>query len=492
MIRSSCIRIGNYSAVLTIALAVAVSSAGGAFASDQPTGLDPASIARPSIYSRFVQEHLEHYAIRPTMPPYFRQALPAALSISFLEVSVDTAAGRFRQSSPTVSRLASGRHLVHWVDQKNGTNQIVGRVLDASLTPLASDFFLYTDDVERNVSDLTAGDDGRIVNLIWRNGELGNIGMALLDSQSTVLNSHVVNDGPPTLFVASPNATRLYPRSIMTAWEEFRGGWRIMGQPFDSTGVRMGGNVNLDGGVDSILRLSPALAADTAGGYLVAWSEGSASRCDLYVRLFDASHVAKGPAFALTAPVGTESYMLPAVAYMDSTDEFWVVYVRTDSPADSTALLATRLTTSGVVTDSARSLRAGPYPWEPTAAVSNNQVEVYSGRFDNQGEIRALSLDAAGTITDSSAVISTAVVRERGAVSSNSGSDTLAVVWQDRQGGEYDIHVLQRENSNSIAADTKVNVEGPGGQQFGADITRRSGGGVHAVFTDAQLDDGDI
>jgi len=298
---------------------------------------------------------------------------------------------------------------------------------------------------------------------------------------------------PQPQYLAAPAAGRLYSRGFVVAWEEFRaGGWRILGQRFDSTGVKVGANVNIAGGVDSLLRLTPAVAGDTSGGYMAVWSEGNQSRCDVYARLFDAAGTAVGPAFALTAPAGSESYMLPAVVYVAASDEFWVTYVRTDDPADSTALFFSRLTRAGAFVDSAVALPAGPYPWAPVLAQSGSQMAIYTERFDNLGEIRSLELTLAGSVSDSTTVISDAVVWERQWIAATSGFDSVALVWQDRETGDYDIRGRLRAGAANATPEFKLNQSNTGGQQQHAGVAARQGGGVQVVFTDTQLDDGDI
>jgi hypothetical protein len=322
--------------------------------------------------------------------------------------------------------------------------------------------------------------------LSWLDLARDRIGLAFTDNQGIVQLEQSANESVSPPFLAAPAVAHLHPRTFLCAWEEYKSGWRVMSQPFDSQGVSQGTNRALDSGADSLLKLTPAVAGDTAGGYLAAWSQGDASRSDIYVRLFDAAHSPRGPAFALTAPGAGESYLFPRVCYVESSNEYQIVYVQTDAPADSTALWLRRLRQDGTAADSARPLAAGPFPWAPQTARSGAGIAIFTERYDNQGEIRSLLLDAAGAIVDSSEVISAAATRERSHIACSDFGDTLAVVWQDRLSGEFDIHGRSRAAGANLGTEQILSTDGPGGQQTDADLCGRLGGGVYVVYADLQ------
>jgi hypothetical protein len=447
--------------------------------------------ATRTVYQRFVDRHFERSRGRPAVPGRVAPASPAALTITALEVSADTSLGRYRQDLPAVGRLPN-RHLVFWRDEQRGPAQIFMRRFDAALLPLNDPTPLFADDTVRAPSALMGASDGMVMLVGVLRDDPEDFMVAFTDDQGSVQSTERVNESSPPGYIAAPTATRLHPNGFFTAWEEFQaGGWHILGQRFETNGSRRGSNRNLDEGLDSLLRFVPAVAGDTAGSYMAAWSEGDQSRGDICVRFFTAGDTARGPATAVTSPSGSESYVLPHAVYVDSVDEYWLVYVCTDEPPDSTTLLLRRFSRVGTVLDSAASLDAGPYPWAPRLAQAGRNVSVFTERLDHSGEIRALTLGPDALPLDTSQVLNDALARERTTIAVTSGFDSVAVLWQDRADGGFDIHGRLMAGAATLSPDLELSTEAAGGPQRDAALAAHSGG-VHVVFTDLQNDDGDI
>lgn len=460
---------------------------------DLTPGIDAAGQTAGTIYQRFLKTHYSR--VRPAAAESAIQTfnVQAPLSILSLEISADTSSGRFRQDEPVVGRFDSGTYLVFWRDPRNGRDELFSRPFDASLASLGSASPLFSDAVDRSPGEITADCDGQTMMVGWVDGTAPHFAAAFTDSAGTVTAQVVVDVEIAAQFVGSPDVARLYPGGFISVWEEFRlGGWRIFSQRFSSGATPVLTNSSIAVGADSLLKFSPAAVGDTAGGYIIAWSEGDASRCDVHVRVFDFSGMAVSTELTITSPTGNESYILPDVVYVDSVDEFWVTYVRTDDPADSTALFLQRIALTGTALGTALAIDAGPYPWSPQISSLGADVAIHTERFDNLGEIRTLRLSPQIAMLDPTEVINAALVRERGMVSSTSSGDTLCVVWSDRESGKFDIHGRLRTAGVNASADLILSTSIPGGQQSDASIASRDGGGVLAVFTDTQLDDGDI
>jgi len=418
--------------------------------------------------------------------------IPVSPAVVNLEVSADTASGRFRQEYPVPGRFSSGTFQVCWLDDQFGPPSLIGRRFAADLAPLGNAFPVFTDDVEREPVTLGGASDGTRLLVTWLGLSLPHVYAVHLDQAGNAGTEYVVDQGFNPQFLGAPAAGRRYPGGHMVVWEEFRSGWHIFGQAFDAAGFSAGLNINIDERPDSLLKITPAVAGDTAGGFLVAWSEGDSSRCDVYVRIFDAADTAITTAIQLTAPTGSESYMLPDVAYLPGADEYWVMYLLTDSPADSTQLFVRRVSRTGTLLGSAAALVAGPYPWTPHQAVWSDRVAVYTARYDNLSEIRSLELNSSVQIIDSSEVINSATVRERGRPFAAASADSALVVWQDAESGEWDGRGRLRSGGGNTSSDELLSMEGPGGHQRSPAAFARAAGGVFVCFTDQQLDDGDI
>jgi len=452
-----------------------------------------ASAGQESIYQRFLEHHLSEQVVGSPGPALGRGTFLGALNLSGLEVSVDTAMGRFSQRNPIVGRFDDGNYLPIWRDNQDGTDVLIYRRFDPNLIALAGQAPLLSDGVPREPTALTGASDGSVLLVGWLDALTGQFSGAFLNSVAFVTSTIDMSLSPQPEFIGGPTITRLYPRGHLAAWEEYRsGGWHIYSQHFDSLGVRVGGNVNVDAGNTTPLRLAPAAAGDTAGGYLLAWSEGDNTRSDIHIRAYAATGTAVDTAVAITAPIGTESYIQPTVRYVPSVDEYWIGYIMTDPANDSTSLKLRRLSRAGVILDSAADIPAGPYPWSPRLVRVDTNLVFYTERFDNSSQIRAVALAAGGAVADSTRQVNDTAFYTRMAANANSGFDSVLVVWQDRRSGGFDIRGRLETSTANTSADTKLNEEAVGGQQTDPALLANASGGAHVVFTDSQRDGGDI
>ena len=450
------------------------------------------SVVARSIYERFLAGHLRMSSPGPEAPAAGVFVRPAALSLSALEVSADTAAGRFAQVEPVIGRFDDGRHVVFWRDQSSGDFELFGRRFDRALAPIAAVFPLFADGLARRPEEPAGASDGARMMLTWVDRASGHTFAALVDTSAQLKASFPLDETPQAQFVGAPAVAARLERGFIAAWEEFRSGFHIFAQSLDSVGAKVGFNINVDGGADTILHLSPGAAGDTANGFVIVWSAGNTSRSDVYARLFDAAGTPLSSAIAVSSPLGTESYLLPAAVYVPAADEYWISYIQTDSPVDSTVLFLRRLSRAGTFVGPATALSAGPYPWSPEFARVGDHVALFTERFDNAAELRSLSLDSAAAIVDSTTVINASAFYDRLALSATEAGDTIAVVWQDRRSGGNDIRGRLRDTTGNISPDALLSTESAGGQQTAVALAGRSGGGIRLYMQDSQKDDGDI
>jgi len=478
------------SCVLALA-SLCTAAVGSARAESVPTVPVKAGPGR-SIYQRYLTSHLH---ARGGVPVEFflgATVQPAALNLSAVEVSADTAAGRFAQVQPVVARFDVGSYGVFWRDESAGNFEIFGRRLGTTLAPLSVTAPLFSDGITRYPDELAGAGDGVDMMLAWVDHSGGHAYAALVNEAFGLQSNFALDETPKAEFVGAPAVASRTSHGFVAAWEEFRSGFHIFAQLLDSAGAKLGFNFDVDLGSDTLLHFAPGVACDTAGSFAVAWSGGTSSRSDVYVRLFDAAGDTVTGAIALSTPVGTESYMLPTVIYVPAADEYWISYIQTDSPADSTVLLLRRTTRTGTLLGPAVALPAGPYPWAPEFAQVGPEVTILTERFDNAAELRGMSLDASAVIVDSTSVINSAAFNDRSALSAAKAGDTIAVVWQDRRSGGKRIRGRLRDTTGNVSQDTLLSTQSLGGQQTRAALAGRSGGGIRVFMHDSQKDDGDI
>lgn len=454
---------------------------------------DPKPAKSQSIYQRYLHDHFSAIVRSQPRTGTATATILGSLNLAGLEVSTDTAAGRYRQVEPSIGRFDDGTYIALWRDDQNGTDVLMQRRFNGSLTALGSQAPLFGDGLLRLPTGLTSACDGRTLLAGWVDNVTGHFSAAFIDSLGQPYSTVSVNLTASPELIGSPAIARAFPRGHFAVWEEYRtGGWHIYSQEFDSIGVRVGSNVNVDGGGNTPLRLSPAVAADTGGGYLVTWTQGDNTRSDIYARVFDNSGAAVGPAFAITSPAGTESFIEPTVAYVPAIDQYWLGYILADPAADSTSLYVRGVDRTGALVGSATPLDAYSYPWEPQICRTDTSIIFVTTRYDDLSEVRALAVDTSLSVIDSSEVVNAPAFNTRRNAAVVASSDTVMVIWQDRRSGEEDIRGRLRTDTANASLDFKLNEEATGGQQTDAAMVAQPTGGVRVAFTDTQRDGGDI
>lgn len=228
-------------------------------------------------------------------------------------------------------------------------------------------------------------------------------------------------------------------KSILAVWEETRNGdYDIYAQKYDSNGVALGSNFQVNFETNPVDQYQPDVGVDQSGRLVVVWVDDDS--LEIFARRFDSTLAPLGPSFKVNTGPGNTT-KAPAIA-VSASGAFVVV-------------------------------------WEDISSVFYN---VY-GQF----------YDASGTPVGSNFKINSDLgffphLRPR---AEYNGSGNLVVVWEDYRSGEADIY-FQRYDSSGSAVDTNILVttDVASENQFLPDIDRAFDGRFVITYMDTR--DGDL
>ena len=105
-----------------------------------------------------------------------------------------------------------------------------------------------------------------------------------------------------TILAALANSLLIMSAVGVIVWEDPRdGAWAIYAQRFDPSGV-LGSNVRVNDDVGTADQMSPAVAIDGLGRYIVVWVDGRNGGQEIYAQRFDRTGSALGSNFCVHEP----------------------------------------------------------------------------------------------------------------------------------------------------------------------------------------------
>ncbi len=241
-------------------------------------------------------------------------------------MNADTAPSRFDSS---IARDASGRFVVVWTE--GNAEQIRGRRFASDGTPLGGDFEVSTSTPDYVAYPFVASDPSGNFAVVWRASAGGNRDVIArrFDSHGAPLgNEFTVNAF--TSGDQRPWGIAMSKSGLVVTWMGDGAGDElgIFGRRFDAAGAPTAGfQVN----TDPILGFArPTVAMNTAGDFVVAWSEGLPQQL-VFGRRFDTAGGPLGDVFPISQ--GTvRSTLHPRVA-SDSAGNFLVAWTSLPTPA---------------------------------------------------------------------------------------------------------------------------------------------------------------
>lgn len=258
------------------------------------------------------------------------------------------------QGAPSVGMDASGNYVVAWqsTDQDGSGNGIYAQRYNAAGVPQGAEFKVntYTTNPQLNPSVAVDADGDFVV--AWESygeGELfkyENIyaqrynAAGVAQGGEILVNSHTTNSQRNPAVAIDKNG------NFVVAWDDFGvdgSGKNISARRFNSDGSAVAADfvVNTTTTDD---QYNPAIAMDDNGDFAIAWQSGASGATDIYARRYNSAGVAQGNDF-LVNTYTTSVQISPAIA-MDSTGNFVVAW-HSQQDGDGYGIYAQRYAAAG-------------------------------------------------------------------------------------------------------------------------------------------------
>jgi hypothetical protein len=224
------------------------------------------------------------------------------------------------QFSPSLASEPEGLTLVAWEDYREGRAKIYGQWINGEGFPIKKNFPIQDRAWScQQLSPQVASSGEGEFSIVWRESKDGDWDVWLKRLPKIILkvNDHAIG------FRGYPSLSYGKDGYLMICWVDWRGGYDIFGQVYDSDLFPMGPNFRLnDEAGDTTYRDHPWVAG--ARGFVAVWREYSHERSHIYAQAFDSLAHSIGGNFR----VGLEgSYQFnPQVAF-GRDNEFCVVWV---------------------------------------------------------------------------------------------------------------------------------------------------------------------
>jgi hypothetical protein len=392
----------------------------------------------------------------------------------------------------SVAMSGDGGCVVSWCDGRNAESDVYAQRYDGDGAPLGSNFQV-NDDIGSGFQGppaVGADDSGNFV-ITWedeRSGDRDIYGQRYDSAGVAVGSNFNVNDdvGPAHQSKARV-ATEATGKFVIT-WQDERGGnFSIYAQGYSSSGAPVDTNFRVDDDVGTATQYDPTIAADGRGGLVVAWRDSRGGDYDIYAQRYDSAGTPSGANSKVNDDAGTAAQWRPALA-VSSCGSFVIAWQ--DLRSGDYDVYAQMYGATGVplgpnlkVNDDAGTA----YQWHPAVAmdgVGNFVIAWEDEREEFYADVYAQRYDSSGAALGSNFKVNDddweAFQRTPHLAMDEAGN--FVVTWSDCRYTSFDDIYAQRYDSagNAIGANFKVD-DGPGGTRQISPVIAMSPSGAFAV-----------
>lgn len=233
---------------------------------------------------------------------YCQRFLPDGSPIgSNMKVNDDV--GTTNQLAPTVAAAADGGYWVGWIDERSGNPDIYCRRLDRNGSAVSPSFRVNDDtgSAHQRVSSIAMERGGQIY-IAWedeRNGSTDAYGCLLDAAGNQQGPNRRLNDdgqGGAGQYYCAVGAGK---GKFVVTWTDDRAGLDIYGQFIDSSGQPVGQNFRVNSDTGNAFQWYSFSSMDTLNRSIVVWMDTRNGPFQIFGRLFDAAGVPTGPDFCV-------------------------------------------------------------------------------------------------------------------------------------------------------------------------------------------------
>ncbi|MDH4222264.1 MAG: T9SS type A sorting domain-containing protein [candidate division Zixibacteria bacterium] len=384
------------------------------------------------------------------------------------------------QEFPDISIDGSGNFILTWQDLRNGNYDIFFQRFESNGTPVESNFMINDDQrISVQLYPVIAVDDYGNFTLAWQDYRKGDWDIYVQRFKYSGYGSGSnfrVNDDSGTAYQKYPSIALNDYGNIILTWQDYRSGnWEIYAQRFDSSGNPSGPNFR----IDSLGGVSPVVAADGAGNFVITWSDGRVN-----ARRFDISGIPIDTIFRISGYGGSN----PDID-VDNLGNFIIVWEDYRNDRYRPDIYARRYDSQAIPLDSSFKVNDDigiTYQGDPAISMDNSGNFIITWRDERNGnyDIYAQRYESSGSPAGSNFRVNDDYGNhyQWSPRVDVTGSGDLVITWHDYRSGNPDIYA-QRYNSSGVPLGSNYLVNNPHFASFDQTNSAIASSGSNLYFT---------
>ncbi|MDI6767290.1 MAG: hypothetical protein QME52_10755 [Bacteroidota bacterium] len=276
-----------------------------------------------------------------------------------------------------------------------------------------------------------------------------------------LVNDDTTGGDTPPIF---PSTAMDVTGNFVIVWYDYRNSnWDIYSQRYNSAGTAQGENFKVNDDAGTVYPYySPSVVMDVSGNFVIVWQDDRNGNNDIYCQRYNSSGTAQGENFKVSDDAGTASQLSPSIA-MDGSGNFVIAWM--DYRNNNDDIYYQQYTSSGVaqgVNTKANDDAGTASQGSPSIAMdgSGNFVVVWMDNRNVNWDIYCQQYNSVGIVLGVNFKVNddTGIANQTNPFITIDGSGNFVIVWMDYRNGNYDIY-YQRYNTIGIAqgVNTKAN-----------------------------------
>jgi hypothetical protein len=263
--------------------------------------------------------------------------------------------GSTEQRSPSLAVDSSGNFVITWEDERNGwySSNIYAQRYNPSGTPSGFNFKAGDDTLFADQRDPAIAMDGYGNFVIaWRDyrqwwTDFSDIYAQKFDTTGIPLGSNFkVNDDTGSNYQHYPAIGMDGSGNFVITWVDYRSiHGDIYAQRYDFLNNSLDSNFKVNDDAGIAYQLSPAIAIDRSGNFVIAWHDPRNFNGDIYAQRYDSAGIPLDSNFKVNYDTGTTNQYAPAIA-MDCSGDFVITWY--DEHSGNFDIYAQRYDSSGI------------------------------------------------------------------------------------------------------------------------------------------------
>jgi hypothetical protein len=388
---------------------------------------------------------------------------------------VNNDAGTLDQRYPAIGVDGMGNFVITWQDFRDVISDIYAQRYHSSGAVLGSNFKVNDDEktAVQNVPAIAIDSSGKFV-IVWEDHryDLGDVYLQRYSSSGTPVGSNLmVNDDGGTITQTQPAVAMNGSGNSVVTWQDLRNNnYDIYAQRYDPLGNPQGTNLKVNDDVGTSYQYLPAIAMTNSGNFVITWQDSRNGDYDIYAQMCQSDGSPQGSNFQVNDDVGTIYQLTPAIA-MDNSGNFVITWY--DTRNGDYDIYAQRYDYSGVplglnfkVNDDLDTLGQ----FTPVVAMDNSgnfviswqdyrngNYDVYAQRYDSSGTPIGSNFKA-NDDTETALQVLTAIAMD--------GSGKFVIAWRDDRNTTKNDVYAQRYDSSGTPIDSNYLVPNPAYTSF--------------------------